>query len=560
MRPKKKLKQLHWEKFDNTNDLFWQNSLSDMIAEDLRSKGIFDEIEVIFAAKEIKKLATKKREDVDKISFLPRDLAQQFGINLHLFNNLSEEKLISKVLNCDDDIIHNQAVLEFFGKDEVVEVTNYLARNFEPYCTDFKQDEVTRPEKDPNELQRADRLYLELVYNLQHYWKSRIRALSVLANYEKEYSELMHKLRNIDEAIDGLRNSENLKKVFEIILAVGNYMNDANKQALGFKLGSLQRLSFLKDDKNSMTLLHYVEKIIRNQYPHVLKFLDEIGKCREIFKYSIESIANDCKDYSRSIVNVQSSVDIGNLSDVSKFHPDDKIIKVITPVLPKAQRRSQLITDQSSCTFKEFDAVMRYFGEDPSDPFVRNSFLSKFSDFITEFKKVQKENISRENEMRMYESRRKLLDTNKNKQESESTDENDNHVMDTLLDRLKQAGPAKGEYNSARKKAMLRKNLLSNQRASSQQLSSPLSPETHSETTYHSVSSEKLQGDAFISELESAGSNEDDIGSRARNLLKELRNGSEDSSDSNSNISSARQQFLQRKANTSERVNENDRT
>ena len=557
VRPKKKLKQLHWEKFDNTCDLFWQNSLSDTIAEDLQAKGIFDEIEVIFAAKEIKKLATKKREDVDKISFLPRDLAQQFGINLHLFNNLSEEKLISKVLNCDDDIIHNQAVLEFFGKDDVVEVTNYLARNFEPYCTDFKQEEVTRPEKDPNELQRADRIYLELVYNLQHYWKSRIRALSVLANHQKEYNELMHKLRNIDEAIDGLRNSENLKRVFEIILAVGNYMNDANKQALGFKLGSLQRLSFLKDDKNSMTLLHYVEKIIRIQYPQVMKFLDEIGKCREIFKYSIESIANDCKDYSRNIANVQSSVDIGNLSDVSKFHPDDKIIKVITPVLPKAQRKSQLLADQSSCTFKEFDAVMRYFGEDPSDPFIRNSFLSKFSDFITDFKKVQKENISRENEMRMYESRRKLLDVNKSKQENESADENDNHVMDTLLDRLKQAGPAKGEYNSARKKAMLRKNLLSNQKASSQPLSFPLSPESHSETTYHSVSSEKLHGDAFISELESAESNEDDVGSRARNLLKELRNGSEDNSDSN--ISNAKQQFLQRKVNSSERVNENDR-
>lgn len=149
----------------------------------------------------------------------------------------------------------------FFGKEDIVEVTNTMARNFEPYSTDYKMDQISKPDKDPNELQKPDRIYLELIYNLQHYWKSRIRALAVMSSFEKEYDELVFKLRSIDEAVENIKNSQHLKSVFEIILTVGNYMNDSTKQAQGFKLSSLQRLSFMKDDKNSMTFLHYVEKL-----------------------------------------------------------------------------------------------------------------------------------------------------------------------------------------------------------------------------------------------------------------------------------------------------------
>ena len=140
-RPKKKLKQLHWEKFENeTGNSFWKDAQSNALASELMEKGVFDEIELIFAAKEIKKLATKKKEDVDKLTFLARDVSQQFGINLHSFNSLSEEELVAKVLRCDKDITNNPAVLEFFGKDEIVEISNSLARNLEPYATDYKSD------------------------------------------------------------------------------------------------------------------------------------------------------------------------------------------------------------------------------------------------------------------------------------------------------------------------------------------------------------------------------------------------------------------------------------
>lgn len=547
-RPKKKLKQLHWEKIDHTevDNSFWKEPKSDTLASELMSKGVFDEIEIIFAAKEIKKLASKKKEDMDKVSYLSRDVAQQFSINLHAFSSLSDEELVIKILRCDKDVVTNLSVLEFFGKEEITEITNSAIRNFEPYSTDYKTDEIRKPEKDPSELQRPDRLFLELMYNLQHYWKSRTRALSVIAQYEKDYEDLVSKLRAIDASVDSIKNSKHLKGVFEIILTVGNYMNDSSKQARGFKLSSLQRLGFMKDEKNSMTFLHYVEKLIRTQYPEYLEFLDELARCNETAKYSIEHIYNDCKDYVQSIKNVQSSVDIGNLSDISKFHPLDRVLKLVLPALPKASRKAGLLLDQADYTLKQFEDLMLYFGEDAQDLFVKNSFISKFTNFMKDFKRAQTENLKREEEIRIYEQRKKLAEAANKKNGSgtstpnSTTDNNeDEGVMDSLLEKLKLVGPAKGEPSSARKKALMRRQILENHRKYSTEGAPPPSPTKSSTLDLLREGSEELASlvdenmDTSVKEPTENGDNMSEekdapIGSRARNLLQELRNANEE--------------------------------
>lgn len=508
-RPKKKLKQLHWEKVDSMESStvsFWKNSQPHDVVHQLMEKGVLDEIEEIFAAKEIKNLATKKKEDVDKITFLPRDTAQQFGINLHFFNSCSDQEVVDKVLRCEKDVLENATVLEFLAKDEIVEVPNSLALSLQPYSTDYTSGEIQKPEKDPSELQRPDRLYLELIYNLQHYWKSRIRALRTITSFERDYDDLVKKLREIDQAVAKIRDSDHLRHVFEIILAVGNYMNDTSKQAKGFKLNSLLRLAFVKDDKNSMSFLHYVEKIIRLNYPEYLVFLEELSSCVQAAKYSVEVVANDCRDYGQAIKNVQSLIDVGNLSDVSKFHPQDRVLKVVTPTLPKAKKRAELLKDQANYTFKELEKIMTFFGEDYNDTFVKNSFLSKFTNFAADFKKAQRENLKREEEFKVYEQRKKLMESaakNSAKKEVDGTDtdgEASDNVMDTLLEKLKAAGLERGEPISARKRILMKKHLMQN--ASRPGL---LESQETNLTTETQLSEEK------------------DVGSRARLLLQELR-------------------------------------
>lgn len=478
IRPKKKLKQMHWEKLEVVGSTVWSEPEipEDSLATSLYKKGIFDEVEKIFAAKEIKKIIGKKKQKEDKISFLARDLSQQFGINLHMFSNLSVSELVLNVLHCTPDVINNINVLEFLSRQELTEISINMEKNLQPYSTEWDSENGTlkreKPEKDPNDLERADQIYLELCYNLRHYWKSRIRALIVVTSYEKECHDLVLKLQLIDSACKSVKKSANLKKILEIILAVGNYMNDSTKQASGFKLGTLQRLAFTKDDTNTMTFLHYVETIVRTSFPEYESFADELKDAIGVSKLSFEQVEQDCRDFVEMIKNVERSVKFGNLSDPSKFHPEDEVFRVVYQKLPEAKKKQEYLELQLKTTKSEFNSAMQYFGEDPNDSQAVASFFSKFAGFVSEFQKANKENIIRETENRAYEARKRLHDAPKKQQQLESgslgsnnsqTNSN-NSVMDSLLEKLKAAGP-QGDARSARRRAAARKNMADQKKA-----------------------------------------------------------------------------------------------
>lgn len=76
-----------------------------------------------------------------------------------------------------------------------------------------------------------------------------MRALLVVTSFQRDYNDLVCKLRAVDNACQSIRKSQHFKSILEVILAVGNYMNDSSKQASGFRLGTLQRLAFTKDEK-----------------------------------------------------------------------------------------------------------------------------------------------------------------------------------------------------------------------------------------------------------------------------------------------------------------------
>lgn len=497
LRPKRKLKQMHWEKLDTVDHTIWAekgtDGVSNTVTDELYKRGVFEEVEKIFAAKEIKKIMGKRKDQEEKISFLARDVSQQFGINLHSFAHVSVPDLVAKILHCDKDILGHTNILEFLLRPELTEVSINLAKNFQPYSVDYTSGGLDqKPEKDPNDLARADHIYLELCYNLQHYWKSRMRALLVVTTYEREYADLVAKLRIIEAACDSVRKSQRLKDLLEIILAVGNFMNDSSKQASGFRLGTLQRLAFTKDDTNTMTFLHYVEKIVRTSFPDLEKFTEDLKDCIAAAKLNVEQARLDCQEFMQTVKNVQASVDIGNLSDPTKIHPEDKVLRVVLGVLPEARKKKEFLGDRLKTTLNEYEKLMRYYGEDSNDAGSASSFFNKFATFVSEYQKAKQENLFREEENRSYEARKKLhenvkknhtrLEEGSDEQfDSPTSNGNGSSVMDNLLERLKAAGPS-GDARSARRRAAARKNMAAQRRALLQQGGEEGSEETDADS------------------------------------------------------------------------------
>ena len=355
---------------------------------ELSRKGVLDEVEKLFMAKEIKKIGAAKGGKSDKKQIIGSDLRQKFLIALSKFSTQSADEVIGMILHCHKDILDNHVVMEFLQREDLCVVPDNAAKLMAPYSKDWTGPDAERTsrEQDPSELTREDRIYLATAYELHHYWKSRMRALSLTRTFEVEYDEISRHLKEIVTVSESLRDSVALMNILGLILDIGNYMNDSNKQATGFKLSSLARLGMVKDEKNESTFADLVERIVRKQYPEWEGFVDDIGGVLSVQKLNVEQLRLDAKRYIDNIRNVQMSLDSGNLSDSKKFHPLDRVNQVVQRSMKEARRKAeqmQLYLDEMNRTY---DDIMTFYGEDSTDDNARREFFDKLAKFVTEWK------------------------------------------------------------------------------------------------------------------------------------------------------------------------------
>jgi cytokinesis protein len=84
VRPKKKLKALHWDKVDTPLTTHWAAHAPSAEEREekymeLSRKGILDEVEKLFMAKEIKQIGQGGSKKDDKKQIISNDLRKQFG-------------------------------------------------------------------------------------------------------------------------------------------------------------------------------------------------------------------------------------------------------------------------------------------------------------------------------------------------------------------------------------------------------------------------------------------------------------------------------------------------
>lgn len=392
-RPKKKLKALHWEKVDSPEVTLWANhaptpgSKEEIYAE-LSKKGILDEIERLFMAKEIKAIGKAKKDKAAKKQVIAGNLMQKFQISMAAFSAREVDDIVRSIVHCDKEILENNVVMDFLQHEDMCTISDNTSKLLAPYSKDWTGPDAakTAREQDPNELTREDQLFLYTAFELHHYWKARMRALTLTRTFESEYDEISEKLIMVVSVSESLRDSVKLMPVFGLILDIGNYMNDSNKQAIGFKLSSLARLGMVKDDKNESTLMDYVERVVRRQYPQWADFPEDIAGVGVAQKLNVEQLAADAKKYIGNIKNVQSSLDAGSLSDARKFHPEDRVSQVVQRSMKEARRKAeqmQVYLDEMS---RVYDDILTFFGDDNKDDNARRDFFAKLANFVNEYK------------------------------------------------------------------------------------------------------------------------------------------------------------------------------
>ena len=88
-----------------------------------------------------------------------------------------------------------------------------------------------------------------------------------MKKFDVIYEDIRAKMSIILEASKEVRTSKKFRTILEIILALGNYLNQGSKgNAKGFKLSSLKTICDTKSSSNkNFTLLHYVIQVCENE-------------------------------------------------------------------------------------------------------------------------------------------------------------------------------------------------------------------------------------------------------------------------------------------------------
>lgn len=445
------------------------------------------------------------------------------------------------IIHCDTDVLDNPVVMDFLQKDDLCNIPDNLSKQMAPYAKDWTGPAAATQERemDPNELTREDQIYLYTAYELHHYWKSRMRALSLTRTFEADYDEINNKIHQVVSVSEALRDSVSLMNVLGLILDIGNYMNDANKQARGFKLSSLARLGMVKDDKNQSTLADLVERIVRNQYPEWEGFSDDIQAVIAVQKINIEQLQTDAKKYIDNIKNVQTSLDSGNLSDPKNFHPQDRVSPIVQRCMKEARRKAEQMSLYLEEMIRTYNDIMVFYGEDPTDENARRDFFAKLALFLQEWKKSRDKNIQVEETRRRNEASMKRKHAQQLKINSVAAEGEKGPVspasagaMDSLLEKLRAAAPQARDQRDRRRRARL-KDRHQVRVASGQQIpEAPEIPEVEAGLKSDGTSVADTNGEGPLSPpilspgtISEEGASEDGLTARAEMLLRDMRGG-----------------------------------
>ena len=120
---------------------------------------------------------------------------------------------------------------------------------------------------------------------ITHY-EARLKSLFYKKRFGERLAELRPRVAAVVEASKELQRSRRLRKLLELVLAFGNYMNRGQRgNAQGFRLESLRRIGDTKSStRKHVTLLHYIVELLETKFPDVLRLGEDLGSVRDAAK------------------------------------------------------------------------------------------------------------------------------------------------------------------------------------------------------------------------------------------------------------------------------------
>ncbi|KAK1898496.1 Formin-like protein 3 [Dissostichus eleginoides] len=303
---------------------------------------------------------------VNKISLLDANRSKNLAITLRKANKPSEE--ICK------------SIEKFDLKALPVDFVECLMR-FLPTETEVKLMRQYERERRPlDQLTEEDRFML--LFSKIERLTQRMNIITFVGNFSDNLNMLTPQLNAVIAASGSVKSAPKLKRVLEIILALGNYMNSDKRGCVyGFKLQSLDLLLDTKSTDRKMTLLHYISLILKEKYPELANFHNELNYVDKAAAVSLENVLIDVRELGKGMDLIRRECSLHDHAVLKGF------IQAHDTQLDKLQKDAKTAEEA-------FNNVVNYFGESAktTPPSV---FFPVFVRFIKAYKDAVAENEQR---------------------------------------------------------------------------------------------------------------------------------------------------------------------
>ncbi|KAK8731548.1 hypothetical protein OTU49_007365 [Cherax quadricarinatus] len=266
------------------------------------------------------------------------------------------------------------------------------------------------------------------------------------ATFAEDLGVIHSRISMLQTTIDVLMTSDSIKKIFGLILAIGNYMNGGNRtrgQADGFGLEILPKIKDVKSKEASYTLLHFVVNKYIEKYEGEDAGTDKAQLpipdpyiVERVSNIKFEDLESDLKEIEKNLKVCENRAEkVIKKSDEEHLQP---FKDCMTEFIGKAKKELESEYENLGDCKIQFDAVMKYFqftgkGKDVS-PY---DFFSVWSPFCNDFLNIWQKEQLKIVKQRMKEAEEKVRKMTEEKKDVAKKTKEAGGLKSKLKDKLK---------------------------------------------------------------------------------------------------------------------------
>lgn len=209
--------------------------------------------------------------------------------------------------------------------------------------------------------------------------KLRLELMLFKHEFQVMTGELDSKLAIMEKAQKAINSSNSLKRVLEVVLALGNYLNGGTTkgEAYGFRLQTLTKLKQTKTMDNKHNLMHFLVTTIQTHYPQLQTFTEDLLVLRDAADIELSQISSETNKLNSNANRLSNELQ-------KPRSRGDKFTDVMSSFKVVCEPRIQSLKSRLDGIRQASTGVASLFGEDPSKT-PQEAVFRIFADFAKDY-------------------------------------------------------------------------------------------------------------------------------------------------------------------------------